>query len=135
MSLFDSIAGALEGAGGAHSGLAGEMLDLIGGAQGGGLASLVRAFEGHGLGSLIESWISSGANLPISAKQIASVFGQGQINQIAAKFDLAPDAVAAQIARLLPQLVDRLTPHGSIPDSDVLQEGLSLLRSKLGLSR
>jgi uncharacterized protein YidB (DUF937 family) len=135
MSLFNTLAGALQGsvgAGGTHAGLAGEVLDLIGGAQGGGIAALVRTFEGHGLGPLIESWISTGKNLPIAADQIAAVFGQGHVNQLAAKFDLAPDAVTVQLARLLPQLVDGLTPHGSIPDSDVLQEGLSLLRAKLG---
>lgn len=135
MSLFDTMAGALGGAldaGSAHQGLAGEMLDMIGGAQGGGLASLVRTFEGHGLGSLIASWIATGRNLPVTADQIASVLGPGRVNQLAAKFDLAPGAVTSQLARLLPELVDRLTPHGSIPDSDVLQEGLSLLRARLG---
>ena len=135
MGLVDSLTGVLDGgwgAGGLHRGLAGEALDMIGGAHGGGLASLVRTFEGHGLGGLIASWISSGRNLPISADQITSLLGPGQINHLAAKFDLAPEVVASQLALLLPQLVDRLTPHGSIPDSDVLQEGLSLLRAKLG---
>jgi uncharacterized protein YidB (DUF937 family) len=135
VSSFNTVVGSLLGSvasGGAHPGLAGEVLNMIGGAQGGGIASLVRAFEGHGLGGIIESWIGSGRNVPIGADQLTSVLGQGQVNQLAARYGLAPEAVASQLSQLLPKIIDGLTPHGSIPDTDVLQEGLSLLRSKLG---
>jgi uncharacterized protein YidB (DUF937 family) len=134
MGLLDSIAGGVRDAigGGVHSGLAGEALNMIGGGQGGGLARLVTAFEGHGLGNIIQSWISTGRNLPVSPDQIARVLGNGQIAQLAARFGVAPEEVSAQLANVLPRIVDSLTPHGSIPDSDALQEGLSLLRSHLG---
>ena len=135
MSLFDSLAGSLLGSigsGGAHPGLVNEVLGMIGGGQGGGLPGLVRTFESQGLGNLIGSWISTGNNLPISTDQIASVLGSGQINQLGAKFGIAPDAVASHLSQLLPQVINGLTPHGSVPDSDALQEGLSLLRSRLG---
>lgn len=115
------------------AGLAGEVIGMLGGGQGRGLASLIRAFEGNGLGEVMSSWISTGKNLPISADQVAQILGSSQVSQIASRLDIAPEAAASQIAELLPQLVDRLTPNGSVPDSDALQEGLSLLRSKLGL--
>lgn len=135
MGLFDSRAGGVMNAavaGGVHSGLAGEVLTLIGGGQGGGLARLVRAFEGHGLGSVAQSWISTGRNLPVSPDQIAAVLGSAPIAQLGARFGLAPEDVASHLAQLLPKIVDALTPLGSIPDSDALQEGLSLLRQRLG---
>jgi len=135
MSLFDALAGTLLGSigtGVAHPGLVNEVLGLIGGGQGGGLASLVRTFESHGAGNLIASWISTGKNLPISPEEITSVLGTGHVNQLAAKFGLAPEDVASHLAQLLPQVINGLTPHGSVPDSEALQEGLSLLRSRLG---
>jgi|WetSurMetagenome_2_1015567.scaffolds.fasta_scaffold75892_1 uncharacterized protein YidB (DUF937 family) len=135
MSIFDSLAGGvLKSVGGdaSHPGLAGEVLNMVGGGQGGGLAKLVTAFEGNGLGNVVQSWVSTGANLPVSADQIAQVLGSGPIAQLAAKFGLAPEDVASRLSKMLPQIVDGLTPHGSLPDSDALQEGLSLLRRHLG---
>ena len=134
MSRFESIAGTLfknVSSGSTHSGLAGEVLDMVGGARGSGLAGLMRAFEGQGLGHVMQSWIGTGGNLPVSAEQIAQVFGSGRLGQLGAQFGIAPEQAASQIAQILPQIVDGLTPHGSVPDSDLLQEGLSFLRSRL----
>jgi uncharacterized protein YidB (DUF937 family) len=135
MGIFESLAKGLmanSGGGASHPGLAHEVLNMIGGGQGGGLAKLVTSFEGHGLGNLVQSWISTGQNLPVSADQIAQVLGSGQITQLAAKFGMAPEEVVSHLAKLLPQIVNGLTPHGSLPESDALQEGLSLLRRHLG---
>lgn len=134
MGIVESLGkGLLHGSGGvSHAGLAGEVLNMIGGGQGGGLAKLAQSFEGRGLGNVVQSWISTGNNLPVSADQIASVLGNPRIAQLAAKFGLAPEDVAAHLSQLLPKIVDSLTPKGSIPDSDALQEGLSLLRRHLG---
>ena len=134
MGLFESLAGSFLGTAGsgAHAGLANEVVGMIGGGQGGGLPGLVRRFESQGLGNLISSWISTGQNLPISADQITSVLGSAQVHQLAARFGIAPEAVAAHLTQLLPQVINGLTPNGSVPDSDALQEGLSLLRSRLG---
>lgn len=135
MSILDALTGkALHGidGGGMHAGLAGEVLNLLGGGQGGGLAKLAQSFEGRGLGNIVQSWISTGSNLPVSPDQIASVLGNPQMAQLAAKFGLAPEDVATHLSQMLPKIVDTLTPKGSIPESDGLQEALSLLRQRLG---
>ena len=134
MSVFESMVGKVLGnlgSGSTQSGLAGEVLDMVGGAQGGGISGLMRAFEGKGLGEIIQSWIARGQNLPVSVEQIERVLGSEQLAKMGARFGIAPQTVAAQLSRLLPQVVDGLTPNGSVPDSDMLQEGLSLLRSRL----
>jgi uncharacterized protein YidB (DUF937 family) len=87
---------------------------LIGG-QDGGLGGLVSAFEKGGLGQIAQSWVSTGANLPISAEQIQAVLGSGPVAQFAEKLGVDPKMAAGQLAELLPQVVDHLTPNGQVP--------------------
>jgi uncharacterized protein YidB (DUF937 family) len=82
----------------------------------GGLGGLVGAFEKAGLGQVAQSWVASGANLPISAEQIQAVLGSGPVAQFAQKLGIDPQQAAGQLAGLLPQVVDKLTPNGAIPD-------------------
>jgi uncharacterized protein YidB (DUF937 family) len=100
--------------------------------QQGGLSGLVQAFEGGGLGDVVKSWISTGDNLPISAEQIQSVLGNDQVRQMASSLGIDPDQAASHLAQYLPQLVDQLSPNGSLPNTnDLMAEGMSLLKGKL----
>lgn len=106
MGLFDNLAGALgQGAGSA-------IVDLI---KTQDLGQLVSQFDGAGLGDLAKSWISKGENLPISAAQIQSVLGSGPVGDLAAKLGVDPAQAAEQLAGLLPQVIDQLTPNGQLP--------------------
>jgi uncharacterized protein YidB (DUF937 family) len=118
MGLLDSVMGMLNngqpgGASGALVQQIGQM--LAGNAASGGLAELAQSFERGGLGHIISSWIGTGQNLPVSAEQIQQVLGQGRIGQLAQSVGLQPDQVSAQLAHLLPGIIDHLTPHGQIP--------------------
>lgn len=138
MGLFDALTsavGSLMGSGG--GGVQGQLLQaatqLLGKDSGiGGLAGLVQAFQKNGLGEVVNSWVGTGQNLPISAEQIKQGLGSGLLEQLAGKAGLSADAASNQLAGLLPNLVDKLTPEGKIPDSNLLEQGLSLLRGKLG---
>ncbi len=138
MGLFDALTsavGSLMGSGG--GGVQGHLLQaatqLLGKDSGiGGLAGLVQAFQKNGLGEVVNSWVGTGQNLPISAEQIKQGLGSGLLEQLAGKAGLSADATSNQLASLLPNLVDKLTPEGKIPDSNLLEQGLSLLRGKLG---
>jgi uncharacterized protein YidB (DUF937 family) len=90
-------------------------MDYLNGPQSGGLPGLVTAFEQNGLGHIIQSWISNGVNLPVSAAQIQSVFGSGQLQALAAKAGISPEQLSQGLASVLPHLVDHLTPDGSLP--------------------
>lgn len=96
----------------------------------GGLQGLIQAFSKAGLGQQVQSWVSTGQNLPISADQLLKVFSGGQLQQMAQQFGVDQDQAAGGLADLLPRVVDRLTPNGSVQD-DLVQQGLSLLRGKL----
>ena len=39
-----------------------------------------------------------------------------------------------QLAGMLPQIVDKLTPHGQLPEGDLLAQGLAILKGKVGIT-
>jgi len=123
MGLLDSVVGALAGAQGGGSG--GGQADLMrvvvgmlanGNSAGGGLGDLVGRFQQGGMGDLVASWIGTGQNLPISPDQLQNVLGSDLVAQIAAQLGLTQGDAAGQLSQMLPQVVDRLTPEGSLPD-------------------
>lgn len=133
MGLLDELAGAVLGSSGGKNPLMGSVLQMLtgaqGGAQGGGLAGLVKAFTDNGLGDIAGSWVGTGANLPVSAQQIQQALGGGQLERLAQQHGIQPEAAASQLAQMLPGIVDKLTPGGKIPDAQSLQ---GLLKGLLG---
>jgi uncharacterized protein YidB (DUF937 family) len=84
------------------------------------------------MGDIVKSWVSTGQNLPISAEQIQSVLGNEQLQSLAAQAGLDTGQLSGQLAQLLPQVVDRLTPDGTVPEgSDLMSRGMELLKGKL----
>jgi uncharacterized protein YidB (DUF937 family) len=131
MGLFDAVIGAI---GGQQQGAITNLVTgLLTNPESGGLAGLLDQFKSGGLGHLAESWVGTGQNLPISAEQIQSVLGSDQVRQMAAQVGIAPEALSGHLAELLPQLIDKATPGGSVPDAASLQQGLGgLLAGLLG---
>ena len=133
MSLFDSLLGQLAGqvtgaiapgAGTTQGGLMGAVMQLLTDPQHGGLQGLIAQFEQHGLSQVAASWVGTGQNLPVSGEQIAAVLGNGKLVAMAQQLGLDPQALGGQLAQLLPQVVDHLTPLGEVPAADALQSGL-----------
>ncbi|MBU6438197.1 MAG: DUF937 domain-containing protein [Betaproteobacteria bacterium] len=84
------------------------------GAQG-GLGGLMQQFQQAGLGQQIESWVGTGQNLPVSADQISQALGSGQLAQIAQQLGVSDGAAAGQLAQVLPEIINHLTPSGQAP--------------------
>jgi len=63
--------------------------------------------------------------------QLQCVLGSEQVQQMASKVGISPDMLSGQLAKLLPQAVDKVTPDGNIPDQDVLQQKLGGLLGML----
>ena len=127
MGLLDSVVGMLSGGASGQPGGQGEMLQAVlgmvmnnngdgAGGGGGGLAGLVTKFQQGGLGDVVGSWVGTGQNLPISADQLQQVLGSDMVSGLAAKFGLSTADVGGQLSQLLPQVVDKLTPNGELPD-------------------
>ena len=140
MGLFDSIIGnVLGGAGGASSPMAGVLGSLLQGqmgnnqtggmaggssgmpgggmaSMGGGLAGLVSQFEQAGLGHLAQSWVGNGPNQSVSPSQLQSVFGEGQVQNMASQAGMQPQDFLSQLSQHLPNAVHAATPDGQLPD-------------------
>jgi len=96
----------------------------------GGIPGLIEKFKGKGLGDIMASWISTGKNLPISADQIKQVLGSDTVKQIAAKLGISSEDMSKHLAELLPQVIDKLTPNGKLPETGQLGEALNMLKAK-----
>lgn len=85
--------------------------------QQGGLSSLKNKFEEHGAGSILQSWISTGPNLPVSTEQIQKVMGNQFLQDTAKKMGIDPTTAAQKMTQMLPMLIDKLSPHGTLPEN------------------
>jgi uncharacterized protein YidB (DUF937 family) len=133
MGLFDQLKEGLAAKLGGSSNvndLLENAMNLINNPAMGGLAGLVEAFKSKGLGDVVSSWIGIGENKPISPDQIKQALGSDKIQQIAAKVGISKDAASQHLSELLPQIIDKLTPDGTLPEAGKLGEALSMLKSK-----
>ncbi|MFI5183257.1 MAG: YidB family protein [Vicinamibacteria bacterium] len=115
-----------------HADLAKAVLDMLGNQQGGGLAGLAQTFQQKGLGDVMSSWVSNGPNQPISADQVQHGLGGDLLTQLSQKVGVSPAVAASALTVVLPMIVNKLTPQGSVPaQHSLLQDGIALLQSQL----
>lgn len=112
--LGQAVGGMMGGQGGQNS-LLQVLASLLGKDSAiGGLDGLVQAFQKNGLGDIVNSWVSTGQNLPVTPSQIEQGLGGDLLSQLAGKAGLSSGVASSQLAGLLPDLVDKLTPNGKI---------------------
>jgi uncharacterized protein YidB (DUF937 family) len=129
MSLLDNILGAALGnsAGNNQHPLLSAAAALI--TQHGGIEGLQQKFQANDLGHIFSSWVSTGANQPISPEQLTQTLGHDNVQQIAQQAGVSHGEAASALAQLLPALINKLTPNGTAPTGNALQQGLSGLLS------
>lgn len=93
----------------------------------GGVFGFLEKFKAAGLGPIIQSWLGGGPSAqPISNSQLETVLGSsgGLLSLITERTGLERDNVTSALGYLLPAIVGRLTPGGSIASTlppDVLE--------------
>ena len=121
MGLLDSVLGMVTGGqqGGGNAALINVVVGMLAnnsqGGGGGGLGDLIGKFQQAGMGDVVGSWIGSGQNVPISGDQLHNVLGSDTISSIAQQLGLSHGDAAGQLAKMLPQVLDKLTPSGQAP--------------------
>ena len=86
----------------------------------GGLAGFLEKFKAANLGPIIQSWLGGGPSAqPITNTQLETVLGSsgGLLSQLTSQLGVGRDNVTSSLGYLLPAIVGRLTPGGSIPTS------------------
>jgi uncharacterized protein YidB (DUF937 family) len=124
MGLLESVLGSLAnnaGGGGGAGGGQGQLISAVVGmlAQGGGLEGLVNKMQQGGLGDVAKSWVGTGQNLPIDAGQLGGLLGNDTVSSMAGQLGMNQGDLLGQLSKMLPQLVDGLTPQGQIPQGDL----------------
>jgi len=127
---------------GGDSGSRGGLADVLGqvlggggrGAAGGpgGLGGLLEQLQRAGFAEEADSWVSRGANKPISPDAMTQVFGHEGLEQISRQAGISPDEASRGLSALLPEVVDRMTPDGKVPDADALAKSVDDFVRRLG---
>jgi len=118
MGLLDelNLGGALKGALGQIEASAGPTVinALLAKTQFGDLSGLVTQLQQSGLGPQVQSWLSNGANTPITADQLKAVLSNAQVQEMAKHLGLPVDAVLNMLAQHLPNVVDQASKNGQL---------------------
>jgi uncharacterized protein YidB (DUF937 family) len=87
----------------------------------GGLSDLVPKFQNSGQAATVSSWIGQGQNAPIQPGQLGSALGQQTISDLARQSGMSEEELLGQLAKVLPNIVNNLTPNGRLPTSTELE--------------
>ncbi|MGY5034545.1 YidB family protein [Streptomyces sp. 900116325] len=128
-----SLLGSLLGGGsqGGGSGNAGNILGTLLGALGGSasaggganaLEGLIGMLAKSGLLDQAQSWVGTGENKPVSGAQIAQALPDETLQKVAQDAGVSTEQAADDIARSLPEAVDKLTPAGEVPKGGSLED-------------
>jgi outer membrane protein OmpA-like peptidoglycan-associated protein/uncharacterized protein YidB (DUF937 family) len=86
----------------------------------GGLSGFISKLTSSGLGNVAQSWLGGGAGaLPVSSSQIESLMGGqgGLLSNITSKLGIGGSTASSALGFLLPMVIGKLTPGGSVPTS------------------
>lgn len=106
--IFDWLQNTLSGGGAAAGGTGGALVS-------GGLGELINRFEQSGLGGVAQSWVGNGPNQPVSPNDVEKAVGGDTLDTLARETGMNRDQLLDRLSAELPQVVDRLTPHGRVP--------------------
>lgn len=117
-----SLLGGLLGSGNGSSGsnILGALLSALGKQGGNGnnpLGGLLDTLARSGLAEQKDSWVGTGANQSVTGAQIQQALPDGTLQQVAQEAGVSSDKAADELAQVLPQAVDKLTPNGQVPAS------------------
>jgi uncharacterized protein YidB (DUF937 family) len=115
------------------SGLVRAAITMLNDPRVGGLQGIAQRFQQGGLGDILNSWVGTGQNQPIDPGDLSQILGRDRLNQMSKQAGVPPQQGSSVLAVLLPQIIDRLTPQGQVPQQDQLaQSGATLLKNLLG---
>ena len=122
MALFDSVLTAAEARfklGEKGAPLVNALVSLI---ETEGLARFLERFRRAGLGRVADSWVSTGANTPLSPHQLEDGLGKETLQNLAQQAGMPVETATPALASMIPQVVDLMTPNGVLKPSAITIE-------------
>ena len=140
--LGDLLGGILGGggrggsvAGGQAGGAIGLLLPAVASLlMNGGLQKILGRLQASGRGAEAQSWVSTGENEPVDGAAVRQALDDDEIASIATQLGVSEDEAAEAVARVLPDVVDQVTPAGQVPPDDELDQKFGRLH-ELGRSQ
>ncbi len=81
----------------------------------GGLSDLIGKLTAGGAAPQVNSWIGPGQNQPIQPGQLGGALGQNVLNELSQRTGMSQQELLNQLATVLPQIINHLTPNGRMP--------------------
>lgn len=99
----------------------------------GGMGQVLDRFRQKGFGRQAQSWVQAGDNDGIDERAVEQVVGQPELQQMAQRLGVPEQEVAQAFAEIMPEMVDQLTPQGSLPPQadEVLDESAQTLEKEI----
>lgn len=90
-----------------------------GGLLEGGLGGLLERLARNGQGEVADSWVKTDKpNAPIAPQDLGKAIGDRMLSELARRTGIPQDQLLEQLSKALPEVVDKLTPEGRVPNSD-----------------
>ncbi|MCS6921750.1 MAG: YidB family protein [Elioraea sp.] len=89
------------------------------------LAALLARFQQAGLGDVAQSWVGTDENASVEPEALEGVFGAETVSAWSQQTGLDQGSLLGGVAQLLPQVIDKMTPQGQIPEGDAMQQLLA----------
>jgi uncharacterized protein YidB (DUF937 family) len=80
-----------------------------------GLTDLIGKLTAGGTAPQAKSWVGQGANEPVQPGQLGSALGENVLNELSQRTGMSQQELLNQLATVLPQLINQLTPDGRMP--------------------
>jgi uncharacterized protein YidB (DUF937 family) len=80
-----------------------------------GLGELVDRFRQNGQGAKADSWVETGPNKPIDDTELERALGPDVIDNLVKQTGLSRADLLSRLASVLPDVVDKMTPEGRLP--------------------
>ena len=95
----------------------------------GGIGGVLQRFQQKGYSQQAASWVSTGPNETLEPQAVTDVVGMEELSRLSQQLGVSHEEVSSGMAQILPEVVNHLTPQGSVPDNsdDLLSRGMSML--------
>ena len=77
---------------------------------------MLQSFQQSGHSDVLNSWIGPGQNQPIAPDQLHQALGPEAVDNLSRLTGIPQNELLSELSRVLPNVVDKLTPHGRMPD-------------------